>query len=227
MLLVNCQLNVVPNPNFHHIRHSPAIWIRQRYLIPTCAVQLGKQTAELLPPRNERRNLLLSVTASTVRTDITGRFHIVGKFFVGATYKIQQLCAREVPMPIIDRLHARTIHGKHFPAEQIEPTTDDGKLAENLLESCAIHSAKRCDCPIIRFQLAQQPDHLDITAGFCFQLSARTYPVQISVEVKFKQISRIVAGAARLFCRYAGKPSGDKINAIHKTMRRTGLSDPT
>ena len=34
---------------------------------------------------------------------------------------------------------------------------------------------------------------------------------------KFKQISGIVAGTARLFCRYAGEPSADKINPIYKS----------
>ena len=65
--------------------------------------------------------------------------------------------------------------------------------------------------------MAQQPDQLDITAGLCFKLSTRTHPIQISVEVEFKHIGGIVAGSSRLFSPYPGKPSGDKINTIHKS----------
>ena len=56
--------------------------------------------------------------------------------------------------------------------KQIQLTTEQHKLAEDLAESIAIVAPKVGDGLEVRLQVPQQPDHLDIAVGFGLQPAA-------------------------------------------------------
>jgi hypothetical protein len=53
------------------------------------------------------------------------------------------------------------------------------------------------DGPEVRLQRPQQPDDLDVAVAFSLQPAARPNAVEVAIDVKLKQITRRVAGAAR------------------------------
>ena len=94
----------------------------------------------------------------------------------------------EIAILVVDRLDPRAIHRQQFPAKQVQLTTEQHKLTEDLAESIAIVAPEVSDGLKVRLQVPQQPNYLDIAVGFGLQPAARSHPVQIAVDVKLQQI---------------------------------------
>ncbi len=69
--------------------------------------------------------------------------------------------------------------------------------------------------------LSHQPDHFQITLRFSFSTTARTYTVQITIDVNFQQIARVISQPARSFGASPIKTHHCEIQAVNK-----GLDKP-
>src|ERR1700724_1377008 len=89
--------------------------------------------------------------------------------------------------------------------EQIKAPAQKHEVPKHGFEGGAIDAAKIGDRLEIRVQAAQQPQDLDVTIGFGFQTPARSYPVQIAIDVELEKITRRVARTARCLRSHSRK----------------------
>jgi len=88
-------------------------------------------------------------------------------------------------------------------------------LPKHPLKALAVLFAKIRDRLEVRPKLAHQPHQFHIPPTFPFKHPARSYPVQIPINIKLQQISRIIRRAARLFGRRLLKPQLFQLKSIH------------
>ncbi|KZY35847.1 hypothetical protein A3731_16740 [Roseovarius sp. HI0049] len=92
------------------------------------------------------------------------------------------LPGREIPVPVIDRLHLAAING-HGPGRQdTDPPAQLYKSSASLADRSSVVSSEIGDGLVIGDRPAGQPHHLYVTPRFPFQAAAGRDPVHIAVD---------------------------------------------
>src|SRR4051812_18266938 len=83
-------------------------------------------------------------------------------------------------------------------------------------ERAAVVGAEIGDGLEIRLQCPQQPDHLDVAVTLGLKSAARTYSVQIAINVKLQQIAWSVARPPRGLCLHPREARLRQIEAVNE-----------
>src|SRR3984893_13453861 len=97
------------------------------------------------------------------------------------------LGAREILVPIIDRLELAAVDRDASFDEEAHGAAEHNKPAANLADSQAVVLAENGDCLVISNTTRRQPHVLHVAPGLALKPSARLAPVQIVVNVKLQE----------------------------------------
>src|ERR1700720_2216546 len=103
--------------------------------------------------------------------------------------RIAALSAGQAPPAIIGCPHMTLDQPPATRARTDQPPAQDHELPENLFERGAIVAPEIGDGLEVRLQAPQQPDDLDVAMTFGLKTAARSYPVQIAVDVELEEIT--------------------------------------
>jgi len=208
-------------------RHRSAVGVGERDLAFPRLVELPQHVLVPFTPLANRSDLLGQVVNPRAARCALGRvalveaLKIVVELGVSGFDELGQRRPREIAILVVDRLDACPIHRQQLPAKQIELSTEQYKLTEHVAEGVAVVAPEVSNRLEVRFQVPQQPDHLDVAVSFGLQPAARSHAVQVAVDVKLQQIPRRICRAARHLRRNAAKPRCREIQPVNK-----GIDEP-
>ena len=102
------------------------------------------------------------------------------------------LGAREILVPIVDRLELAAIDGDARFAEEAHRAAENNKPAADLADGPAVVLAEIGNCLVIGNKPASEPHHFDIAARLTLKPAARLNPIEIAVDVELQQYRRMI-----------------------------------
>jgi len=114
------------------------------------------------------------------------------------------LGAREILVPIIDRLELAAVDRDASFGEEAHRAAQHNKPAADLADGTAVVLAEIGDRLVIRNPTSRQPHHLHIASGLALEPSARLDPVQIAVNIELQEDRRMIGGSP---CRFRIDPA--------------------
>jgi hypothetical protein len=120
----------------------------------------------------------------------------------------------EILIAAVDRAKLAAVDGQQLPAEQVQFAAQQRELPAHGLERLQIVLAEIGDGFEVRRQFAQEPDQFHVPMALGFEQATGAEPMQITVEIEFKQDGRIIRRTAR---RGALRPEETQCVQIERT----------
>src|ERR1700746_725441 len=112
----------------------------------------------------------------------------------------------------------RVIDGEQFAAVQVQLPAKQNELAKDRAKGLVVVAAEIGNGLEVWLQMPQQPDHLDVAVGFCFEPAARPNPVEVAVDVEFEEILGGIARPAGRLGRDPDEPSRRQIQPLNESV---------
>jgi hypothetical protein len=109
------------------------------------------------------------------------------------------LGAREILVPIIDRLELAAVDGDASFGEQAHRAAEHNKPAADLADGPAVVLAEIGDRLVIGNKASRQPHDFHIASGLALKPSARLDPVQIAVNIELQEDRGMIRGSPSRF----------------------------
>ena len=139
------------------------------------------------------------------------------------------LAAREIPIPIVDRLELAAVNGDARFPKQTHLATQIDEARAHLADRRTIVLAEIGNHLVIGDEPAKKPHHLEIAASLTLEPSARLHAVEIAVDVELQKNRRMIGGPAGRRRRDTVKPKRGEIERINERVyyaNRIALVDP-
>src|SRR5712691_10957130 len=217
VLVVDGDLHIVACNALTVLDQMPGVRIGQRQLRLAAIFQPSKISLRARTLGHQRRDLRADIAAVSSPASawtagvILGlafglRRIVVVKGLAVSLDLLVQLCdlfgeplAREDARLAGVAMEERAVDRDNAPADQAELAHQQHEAAVRRLQSLPVLLAEVGDCPIARPQALQEPDQLQIAAGFPLQPTRRSDLVDVAVKVELQQIGRIVGRLPHFF----------------------------
>jgi hypothetical protein len=172
VLGIHRDLNVVAHGNPCVCRHRPAVGVGEGDLVLSSLIQTGQHLLASRAPLADRGDLLRQVLDTRATGFALGGIALVEtlkviiELGVSEFDELGERRASKVTILVVDGVDPSAVYGEQFATEQIQLTAQQNELPEDRAEGIVIDAAEVGDGLEVGFQVAQQPDHLDVAVAF-------------------------------------------------------------
>src|SRR3954469_22425345 len=204
MLVVDDALDIVARDRLVALAQQPRIGICLRHLslvalvqvfqIGLCAFTPGHQLLDLVPDIAAILVAILAVARPLGFRRVVGveRLAVRIDLLIELGDLFGELPTREDTVLAGIAVEQRAVDRDQSPADQPDLLQQKDETTVRRLQGSPVLLAEVRNRPIARLQVPQQPDQLQIAAGFTLEPARRSDLVQIPIEIKLQQVRRIV-----------------------------------